>query len=98
MAVPDAEWKATLTPIQYKVLRKKGTEPAFSGELWNNHAKGTYVCAGCGQALFSSETNFEPGRVFANELDFQDQLDAWATKVNAREHRTIRARPCDRRF
>jgi peptide-methionine (R)-S-oxide reductase len=61
MAVPDAEWKATLTPIQYKVLRKKGTEPAFSGELWNNHAKGTYVCAGCGQALFSSETKFESG-------------------------------------
>jgi hypothetical protein len=43
-----------------------------------------------------AETNFEPGRVFANELDFQDQLDAWATKINAREHRTIRARPCDR--
>jgi transposase len=43
-----------------------------------------------------AETNFEPGRVFANELDFQDQLDAWTAKVNAREHRTIRARPCDR--
>jgi transposase len=43
-----------------------------------------------------AETNFEPGRVFANELDFQDQLEAWAIKVNARQHRTIRARPCDR--
>jgi transposase len=43
-----------------------------------------------------AETNFEPGRLFANELDFQDQLDAWATRVNARQHRTIRARPCDR--
>jgi transposase len=43
-----------------------------------------------------AETNFEPGRLFANEPDFQDQLEAWATKVNAREHRTIRARPCDR--
>jgi transposase len=43
-----------------------------------------------------AETNFEPGRVFANELDFQDQLEAWATKVNGREHRTIRARPVDR--
>ena len=61
MAVPDDEWKAMLTPMQYKVLRKKGTEPAFSGETWNNHAKGTYVCAGCGQALFSSETKFESG-------------------------------------
>jgi transposase len=43
-----------------------------------------------------AETNFEPGRVFANERDFQDQLEAWATRVNARQHRTIRARPCDR--
>jgi peptide-methionine (R)-S-oxide reductase len=59
--IPDSEWKAKLTPQQYKVLRKQGTEPAFSGELWNNHAKGTYVCAGCGLELFSSETKFESG-------------------------------------
>ena len=43
-----------------------------------------------------AETNFEPGRVFANELDFQDQFDAWSAKANARQHRTIRARPIDR--
>ena len=43
-----------------------------------------------------AETNFEPGRVFANELDFQDQLDAWFPKVNARTHKTLRARPVDR--
>jgi transposase len=43
-----------------------------------------------------AETNFEPGRVFANELDFQDQLDAWFARVNARQHRSIRARPVDR--
>jgi transposase len=43
-----------------------------------------------------AETNFEPGRCFANELDFQDQLDAWTVKVNARTHRTIRQRPIDR--
>lgn len=43
-----------------------------------------------------AETNFEPGRVFANELDFQDQLDGWFTKVNARTHKTLRARPVDR--
>jgi hypothetical protein len=42
------------------------------------------------------ETNFEPGRVFANERDFQDQLDAWFVKINARQHRSIRARPVDR--
>lgn len=43
-----------------------------------------------------AETNFEPGRIFANELDFQDQLDAWFAKVNARTHKTLRARPVDR--
>ncbi len=43
-----------------------------------------------------AETNFEPGRVFANELDFQDQLDAWFLKINARTHKTLRARPVDR--
>lgn len=43
-----------------------------------------------------AETNFEPGRLFANEIDFQDQLEAWTRKANARQHRTIRARPCDR--
>ncbi len=43
-----------------------------------------------------AETNFEPGRAFANELDFQDQLDAWFAKVNARTHKTLRARPIDR--
>jgi peptide-methionine (R)-S-oxide reductase len=60
-ALPDSEWKEILTPNQYRVLREKGTELAFSGEYWNNHAKGTYVCAGCGQELFRSDTKFESG-------------------------------------
>ena len=57
----DAEWKKELTPQQYKVLREKGTERAFTGEYWNNHAKGTYVCAACAKELFSSDTKFESG-------------------------------------
>ena len=60
-AIPDSEWKQMLTPMQYKVLRQKGTERAFTGDSWNNHAHGTYVCAGCGQELFSSEAKFESG-------------------------------------
>ncbi len=57
----DAEWRAELTPEQYYVMRQKGTEPAFSGKLYRNHADGTYRCGACGAELFSSDTKFESG-------------------------------------
>ena len=57
----DEEWKKILTPEQYRVLRKKGTEPAFTGKYHANHEKGIYVCAACGLPLFSSETKFDSG-------------------------------------
>jgi peptide-methionine (R)-S-oxide reductase len=57
----DAEWHKLLTPEQYKVLRQEGTEPPFHNALWDNHQKGTFVCAACGQVLFSSENKFESG-------------------------------------
>ena len=57
----DAEWRAELTPQQYHVLREKGTERPFSGELVNDHRAGVYRCAGCGSELFTSDTKFESG-------------------------------------
>ena len=58
---PESYWKERLTPEQYKVLRLKGTERAFTGALYNNHAKGMYQCGACGQDLFSSDTKFDSG-------------------------------------
>jgi len=55
------KWKKKLTKEQYRVLRKKGTEPAFTGKFWNHHEKGVYKCAGCGAPLFSSEEKFDSG-------------------------------------
>ena len=57
----DAEWKETLTPEQYAVTRKAGTERAFTGAYWNHHEKGVYRCACCGNALFRSDEKFESG-------------------------------------
>jgi peptide-methionine (R)-S-oxide reductase len=60
-AKTDAEWRAELTPEQYRVLRQKGTERSFSGDLWDEHRAGTYRCAGCGKELFLSDAKFESG-------------------------------------
>jgi peptide-methionine (R)-S-oxide reductase len=57
----DEEWRKKLTPLQYEVTRKHGTEKAFTGEYWDNHEKGVYVCVACGKELFSSETKFDSG-------------------------------------
>jgi peptide-methionine (R)-S-oxide reductase len=57
----DAEWARELSPDEYRVLREKGTERAFTGKFWNTKDKGTYVCAGCGNRLFESDTKFDSG-------------------------------------
>ena len=59
--ISEEEYKKILTPEEYRILREKGTEPAFSGEYWNADEKGVYKCRACGEALFLSETKFDSG-------------------------------------
>ena len=55
----EEEWRRLLTPEQFRVARKKGTESPFTGAYWNNHEKGTYLCICCGSELFDSSTKFD---------------------------------------
>jgi peptide-methionine (R)-S-oxide reductase len=57
----EEEWRKELSPEQYHILREKGTERAFTGKLYKNNENGTYLCAACGNELFSSETKYESG-------------------------------------
>lgn len=57
----ESEWRAQLTPEQYRIAREKGTERAFTGRYWDHHGKGMYTCIGCGAPLFDSTTKFESG-------------------------------------
>ena len=83
VAKTDAEWRAELTPEQYRVLRQAGTERAFTGKYWKTKDDGTYLCAGCGQELFTSGTKFDSGCGWPS---FYDELDSG--KVTAREDNT----------
>jgi peptide-methionine (R)-S-oxide reductase len=77
----DADWKKQLGGgLAYDVLRKKGTERAFSGKYWDNHETGTYVCGGCALPLFASKTKFESGTGWPS---FYQPIN----KVNVQEHR-----------
>lgn len=61
MPKTEAEWKQTLSPEQYRILRQKGTEPAFTGEYYHGKEQGMYLCAACGNELFSSDAKYESG-------------------------------------
>lgn len=57
----EEEWRARLSPERFRILRQGATEPAFTGELWNEKRQGVYRCAGCGTELFSSDTKYDSG-------------------------------------
>jgi peptide-methionine (R)-S-oxide reductase len=57
----EEEWRQILSPVEFKILREKGTEYAFTGEFFNHKEKGTYTCAGCGNELFTSNSKYDSG-------------------------------------
>jgi len=69
----DAEWRAELTPDQYRITREKGTERAFTGEYWKTKDPGVYRCVACGEPLFSSETKYDSGSGWPS---FWEPMDA----------------------
>lgn len=78
MQLSDEEWKKKLTPEQYAVLREKGTETPFTGELLHNEEDGTYTCAACGAPLFASQHKFESGSGWPS---FYDVIKTDAVKL-----------------
>jgi len=75
----EEEWKSILDPEQFRILRKKGTEFAFSGKYERSKGKGTYQCAGCGNPLFKSETKFDSGSGWPS---FYDAIDPAAVELH----------------
>ena len=73
MNKPDAAWRQQLTPEQYRILREKGTEPAFTGAYYDEKARGVYRCAACGTPLFTSEEKYDSGSGWPSFYDAVDR-------------------------
>jgi peptide-methionine (R)-S-oxide reductase len=85
----DAAYREKLTPLQYHVLREKGTERAFTGDLWDEHRTGRYLCAGCDAELFASDDKFDSGTgwpsfttpVAQEAVDEETDRSFWMTRT-----------------
>jgi peptide-methionine (R)-S-oxide reductase len=80
----DAEWQTCLTPEEYRVLREKGTEQAFTGKYYKHKEKGTYVCGACEAELFSSDSKYDSGSGWPS---FYEALDK--TKITYKEDNSV---------
>ena len=78
----EEEWRSRLSPEQYEMLRRKGTERAFTGAYWDEHTPGIYRCAGCGAELFRSDTKFESGSGWPSFFE-PSALDSVITEIDA---------------
>lgn len=97
-AMDDEIWKEKLTPLQFKVTRKKGTETAFTGEYWNHKEDGVYKCICCGQPLFDSETKYESGTGWPSFYDIisPDHIDEKSDRTLLWQQRTeVLCSKCD---
>ncbi len=84
----DAQWRKELTPEQFNICRKKGTEAAFTGAYWNEHHDGKYFCVACGQELFKSDTKFDSGTGWPS---FFKPVSEKAVAINTdRSHHMVR--------
>ena len=94
---PDAEWRAELTPEQYRVCRQCGTEPPFTGQYWDCHDAGIYRCACCGSALFDSGAKFESGSGWPSfwQEAKEDALKMIPDSSHGMERIEVRCAKCD---
>lgn len=84
----EEEWCRLLTPEQYRIMREKGTERAFTGAYWDNKKEGVYKCAACGLPLFGSETKFESGTGWPSFYEAVEEKSV--TKKTDRSHGMVR--------
>jgi len=92
----NEEWRKILSPAEYHVLRERGTEPPFTGQFLKNNKKGMYVCAACGNELFSSETKFESGTGWPSfwEAISKESIELEADNSHGMNRIEVRCKKC----